>query len=195
MVAPPSSKKADQIIEDFIKKTDIQKEVVECAGRINDVLNNFVEDSGYEPLYELSDGTFGGRDAVLDDQKGKLTLLIVNFEQAGLTKSEILASLKKWFETTSGDFGRLKLDVDFTNRRRGEPIDDNKETETDSLLRETNESAALMSQIAEESTSNLKELFHDAVTRAKFIADSFSYIYFIYYLYIEEVKVNRKYKH
>lgn len=192
MVAPPSTKKADQIIDDFIKKTDIQKEVVECAERINTVLNNFVEDSGYEPLYELSDGTFGGRDAVLDDQKGKLTLLIVNFEQAGMTKSEILASLKKWFETTSGDFGRLKLDVDFANRRRGEPIDENKETETDSLLRETNESAALMSQIAEESTSNLKELFHDAVTRAKYIADSFSYIYICYYLFIEEVKVNKK---
>lgn len=143
---------------------EVQKEMLQCTEKINNVLNGFIEDN-IEPLYELSDGTLGGRDALIEDQKAQIKVLIANFVQAGDTKEEIIHSIKKWLEETVSEFGQIKLTIDYSKQ--------SDQTETDILLDQTDDEAENMGKVVNDSSKSMSSLFHAVVGRAKHLAESF----------------------
>lgn len=138
--------------------------MLQCTEKINNVLNGFIEDN-IEPLYELSDGTLGGRDALIEDQKAQIKILIANFVQAGDTKEEIIHSIKKWLEETVSEFGQIKLTIDYSKQ--------SDQTETDILLDQTDDEAENMGKVVNDSSKSMSSLFHAVVGRAKHLAESF----------------------
>lgn len=138
--------------------------MLQCTEKINNVLNGFIEDN-IEPLYELSDGTLGGRDALIEDQKAQIKVLIANFVQAGDTKEEIIHSIKKWLEETVSEFGQIKLTIDYSKQ--------SDQTETDILLDQTDDEAENMGKVVSDSSKSMSSLFHAVVGRAKHLAESF----------------------
>lgn len=138
--------------------------MLQCTEKINNVLNGFIEDN-IEPLYELSDGTLGGRDALIEDQKAQIKVLIANFVQAGDTKEEIIHSIKKWLEETVSEFGQIKLTIDYSKQ--------SDQTETDILLDQTDDEAENMGKVVNDSSKSMSSLFHAVVGRAKHLAESF----------------------
>lgn len=147
---------------------EINKQMAQVTQRIEDVINNYVEESNREPLYELSDGTYGTAQLAVDESKGAATMLFVNFEKTGMTKEEVLMSIQKWFESVKSGV-KITADDNFTH--------DPDDPEIDEFLEDTERSAEEMERIKDESTSHLTEIFAEAVKRARKLAIKLSYIF------------------
>lgn len=158
-------------VKSLEERIKIHKEMEKVTQRIENVINTYVEESNKEPLYELSDGTYGTAQLAVDESKGAATMLFVNFEKTGLTKEEVLLSIQKWFDSIKSGV-RITSEDNFTH--------DPEDPEIDEFIAETENSSDELERVKNESVEHLTEIFGDALKRARRLAFQISYflIYF-----------------
>lgn len=159
-------------VKSLEERIKIHKEMEKVTQRIENVINTYVEESNKEPLYELSDGTYGTAQLAVDESKGAATMLFVNFEKTGLTKEEVLLSIQKWFDSIKSGV-RITSEDNFTH--------DPEDPEIDEFIAETENSSDELERVKNESVEHLTEIFGDALKRARRLA--FQISYFLIYFY------------